>query len=135
MTDRPIDESHEALIRTALKLEGDTPLPEAVVSTYWDTERTARRLFRRGLNDTELILVLLLAGRPTLEKPVSFLDEKAEPGDTVLAKHRGKWQWGIFKSYKGKSVVVQLEDETAEDREFDAISVRRPAREELETIQ
>lgn len=133
MTDRPLPDHHEGLLRTALKLEDGAPLPEKLVELYWDAERTARRIGAR-LDDTCLVMICLLANRATPADPVSFLDQPAKHGDRVLAKYRGEWRWGTFKHKKGNNVVVQIDDDTAEDRSFSATSVRLPSREELKLI-
>lgn len=132
-----MDENHEAILRNALKLEPNTVLPSDVVDLYWDVERTARRL-GQNLSVHELILVVMLAGRPTQENPVSFLDEtNLKVGDRILAKYRGKWRWGRFvrQDQQTKRIHVALdEDNGEEERKMSATSVRFPTREELKLI-
>lgn len=130
-----LPETHEALLRRALKLEEDANLPQHLIDLYWNAERTNRRLFMRGVDDNLLVTILLLAGLATPAPPVSFLDKNAKRGDRVLVKHRDEWVWGTFKAYKAKKVIVQLDDGTAEDRECEPTHVRTPAREELALIQ
>lgn len=129
MTDRPLPECHEGILKTALKLEPNDLLPDELVQLYWDAERTARRIGCR-LDNNNLVTICLLANRTTPADPVSFLDQTAKHGDRVLAKFRGEWRWGVFKARRGKLVLVQIDDDTAEDREFSATAVRRPSKEE-----
>ena len=133
MTDRPLPEHHEGLLKVALKLEESANIPQEVVDLYWDAERTARRMGHH-IGGTELVLICLLANRATPPDPVSFLDENAKLGDRVLAKHRRDWRWGTFKAKAGKKIIVQLDDDTGEDREFNPTAVRFPTREELSLI-
>ena len=135
MTDRPLPEEHEGLLRTALHLKAGEALPEVVVRTYWDAERTARRMGAR-LDSTALVMICLLANRAAPEPPASFLDgPPPKHGDRVLAKFRDKWRWGHFRAVKGRSVIVLVDDDPAvEDREFKPTDVRRPSREELSLI-
>lgn len=129
----PLPEHHEGLLRTALKLEVDAELPDKLVELYWSAERTARRIGCR-LNENNLVTICLLANRTTPASPVSFLDQNSKHGDRVLARFRGEWRWGTFKVKRGKNIVVQIDDDTAEDREFHPTSVRLPSREELKLI-
>lgn len=133
MTDRPIPEEHEGLLKSALKLEENGELPKDVVELYWQTTRTARRIGQHVSGDL-LVVIALLAGRATKPDPVSFIDREPVAGERVLAKHRDEWHWGVFKRVNGKSVVVQLDDDTAEDREFGPTQVRRPSRAERKLI-
>jgi len=132
-----MDENHEAILRNALKLESNTDLPSDVVDLYWDIERTARRL-GQNLSVHELILVVVLAGRPTQADPTSFLDERdIKTGDRVLAKYRNGWKWGRFvkHDHQQKKVIVTLDDDNGEEeRRFSATGVRHPSREELKLI-
>lgn len=126
-------EHHEGLLRTALKLEEGVALPDKLVELYWDAERTARRLGCR-LDEHNLVTICLLANRTSPANPVSFLDQTAQHGDRVLARFRGEWRWGFFKCKNGKSIIVQIDDDTAEDREFHPTSVRFPSKEERKLI-
>lgn len=133
MTDRPIPEEHEGLLLSALKLEPNNELPKDVVELYWETTRTARRIGQPVSGDL-LVVICLIAGRATQSDPVSFLDREPVVGERVLAKHRDEWHWGEFKRLNGKRVIVQLDDDTAEDREFGPTQVRRPSRAERKLI-
>ena len=132
-----IDENHEAILKTLLKFEPHAALPPDIVEMYWDVERTARRI-GKNLSEHELILIVMLAGRPTQADPVSFLDEhEIQTGDRVLAKYRGKWRWGRFVRHdqETKRIHVTLDEDNGEDeRKFSATSVRFPTREELKSI-
>lgn len=129
----PLPECHEGLLRTALKLEEGDQLPDKLIELYWDAERTARRIGCR-LDNNNLVTICLLANRTSPANPISFLDVSAKHGDRVLARFRGEWRWGFFKVKKGKCIVVQIDDDTAEDREFHPTSVRFPSKEELKLI-
>lgn len=136
-TDRPIDENHEQALKQILRLSESETLPDNVVELYWDVNRTARRL-GFSLSDRELLLILILVNRPVQEPPASFLtlikDKAVAVGDVVLAKHRDEWHWGNYKRMVGKQVLVQLKDDTGEDREFQPICVRLPTKEEKDKI-
>jgi hypothetical protein len=121
------------LLKTALKLEENNELPKEVVELYWDTTRTARRIGQAVSGDL-LVTICLLANRATPADPKSFLDRDATTGERVLAKHRDEWTWGTFKSTRSGKVIVQLDDDTAEDREFGPTLVRRPSRAERKLI-
>jgi hypothetical protein len=112
--DRPIPEEHEGLLKSALKLEENNELPKEVVELYWDTTRTARRIGQAVSGDL-LVTICLLANRATPADPKSFLDRDA-------------------KSTRSGKVIVQLDDDTAEDREFGPTLVRRPSRAERKLI-
>jgi hypothetical protein len=135
MTERPLPEEHEGLMKTALKLQPTEALPTGLVELYWDAERTARRIGCR-LDMTSLVMICLLANRATPASPVSFLDgPKAVHGDRVLVRFRGEWRWGVYKTQHGKALIVQVDDDPAiEDREFHPTSVRWPTKEELALI-
>lgn len=134
---REMNESHEALLKTALKLNENDELPENVVDIYWQVETTARRL-HLGIGCSELLLVALFSNRPTPEDPVSFMDlvyaNKVHLNDRVVAKFRNQWRWGWFKGVKDDKVVVQLDDDTAEEREFAPTGVRIPSKDEKRKI-
>jgi hypothetical protein len=136
--EQPIDEQHEAQLKTALKLSESQPLPESVVELYWDVSRTAIRLGTR-ISPSELILVVMLANRATTPDPVSFLDEEEhiQAGDRVLAKFRKAWRWGRFvrMDQHERRVIVALDDDPGEnERSFAPTGVRYPSREELKAI-
>lgn len=133
MTDRPIPEEHESLLKSALKLEESSGLPKEIVELYWEATRTARRIGQNVSGDL-LVTICLIANRGTRPDPVSFLNSNPTLGERVLAKHRDEWHWGTFKRVNGKQVVVQLDDDTAEDREFGPTQVRRPSRAERKLI-
>jgi hypothetical protein len=133
--ERPLPEEHEALLKTILKLEPDSSLPDTLVELYWDAARTARRI---GCNVGHelLITICLLANRATPAAPVSFLDvaKQTKVGSRVLARFRGDWRWGVYHGTVGVNVRVEIDDDTAEVREFAPTSVRLPSREELKKI-
>lgn len=131
--EREVPEEHAGLLKTALKLEENDNLPKHVVELYWDAARTARRIGQPVSGDL-LVTICLLANRATPPDPVSFLDRKPVGGERVLAKHRDEWHWGTFKRVNNKKVIVQLDDDTAEDREFGPTQVRRPSRAERKLI-
>jgi hypothetical protein len=131
--DRPLPEHHVQLLKSALKLDEEATLPEHVEEIYWCVERTARRI-GQNIDGNTLVMICMLANRPTTPDPVSFLDAKPAYGDKVLAKFRGDWRWGVFHKMARKKVVVQLDDDTAEEREFHPTQVRRPSREEKALI-
>ena len=137
MEERPMDESHESLLRTALKLGPEDPLPENVVDIYWDVARTSSRM-GGTMSHPLLVLVVMLSGKGTPADPVSFLDEKdVSRGDRVLAKFRGKWRWGrwVLVDLADKKIHVQLDEDAGEDiRKFQPSSVRWPTRDELKSI-
>jgi hypothetical protein len=137
MSERPISEEHEAILKTALNIEESEPLPDNVRELYWDVERTARRIGGR-VDGALLVFIAVWSGRPTPGEPVSFLDviktKAIKVQGRVLARHRNEWHWGKYKGVKGKKIVVQLDDDTAEDREFHPTVVRLPTRDEVKTI-
>ena len=131
--DRPLPDYHEGLLKTALKLEPTDDLPADIIDLYWSTERTARSVGCRIGNEM-LVTICLMASRTTPANPVSFLDEKPRHGDRVLAKFRNEWRWGVYLRTHGKAIVVQIYDNTAEEREFGPTHVRWPSKEELKLI-
>lgn len=138
MSEQPMDESHEAQLKTCLKLDQETPLPEAVVDLYWEVARTAHRLGGR-VGMSELVLIVMLANAAPAPDPVSFLDEKdyVQKGDRVLAKFRKQWRWGRFvrMDERETKVIVSLDDDPGEnERAFAPTGVRYPTREELKSI-
>ena len=138
MSEQPMDDRHEAMLKTALKLVESQPLPEAVVELYWEAARTATRLGTR-LSPSDLLTVVLLANAAPRPDPVSFLDERndIQRGDRVLAKFRKAWRWGRFvrMDERDAKVVVPLDDDAGEnERSFAPTSVRYPTREELKKI-
>jgi len=133
--DRPLPEDHEALLKTALKLEPDHLLPHEVVELYWDATRTARSMCC-NIGVETLVTICLLANRATPAAPVSFLDicKDVKVGSRVLARFRGEWRWGEYFGNFSKRIQVQIDDDTAEVREFAPTSVRLPSRAELKMI-
>lgn len=133
---KEIPECHESIVRAASGTTSGS-IPERVVDIYWDLSRTLRKV---GLNVTEreIALVCVLAGMPSPDPPVSFLNAIEEygiaPGDKVLVKFRKKWRWAIFSQLKDGKVVAQIEDDLAEDREFLITNVRVPSLEEKQSL-
>ena len=123
-----MNENHEALLKTALRLESDQFLPKNIVDLYWKFERTLRRL-HCNVSVEALALMCILIDRPTPEAPVSFLDSDATRGDRVLAKLAGDWRWGNYVGVKNKQVIVTLD--SGEDHLFSPVDVRIPTREEI----
>lgn len=138
MSEQPMDERHEAMLKTALKLTEDHSLPDAVVELYWDAARTALRLGTR-IGPPELLTIILLAKAAPPSDPISFLDERGhiQRGDRVLAKFRKAWRWGRFvrMDERDAKVIVALDDDAGEnERAFAPTGVRYPTREELKLI-
>ena len=135
--ERPIPENDEAQLKTILKLEESESLPQKVKELYWQVSRTARRL-GFAVTGHELLLIAMLLNRAEPEQPKSFLDivraNKVKRDDRVIAKFRGDWKWGWYKGTKQNKVLVQLDDESAEDRQIGPTLVRLPTKDELATI-
>jgi hypothetical protein len=137
MIEPAMPESHEARLKTALKLNECDDLPKDVVDIYWQVARTARRL-GAPCDTSELLLVCLLANKPSRPDPVSFLDNtELEYGTRVLAKFRNQWRFGklIRVDKQTKKVIVSLDDDPgADERTFSPTSVTLPSHEELKGI-
>lgn len=121
---------HEALLKTALGLDGDDSevvLPDNVTDLYWKFERTYRKLHVNVSLET-LALICILVGRPAQEKPISFLDSDVERGDSVLAKHKGYWAWSTYVATRNGKIRVCLSN--GEEHEFGVLDVRVPTKEE-----
>ena len=138
-TERPMVEEHEAMLKTALKLGPSDILPAKVVDLYWEFTGTARRI-GHPIGGRELVTICILSGMPTPENPISFIDAvnagKVKLEDIVLAKFRRQWRWGRYQGYNSaqKRILVQLDDDTAEVREFNPTGVRFPIKEEMDSI-
>lgn len=137
MIEPAMPESHEARLKTALKLNECDDLPKEVVDLYWEVTRTARRL-GSPVDARELILVCMLANKPSRPDPVSFLDHgDLQYGTRVLAKFRNQWRWGklVRVDKRQKKVVVSLDDDAgADERTFSPTNVTLPSNEELRGI-
>lgn len=137
INERPMDESHEQMLKKVLKLSEADPIPENIKDLYWDIVRTARTL-GFSISERELLLILIIANRPVQESPVSFFDlvieDAVKTNDRVLAKWRDKWRWGTYKGISSDKVVVQIDDETAEDRKFGPTFVRLPTQKEIDKV-
>lgn len=135
--DRSLSNEHEALLRTALRLDESRSIPDRAIDLYWEFSRTLRRL-GLPLTERELAIITVLAGLAPPEPATSFLDEAPvlQVNDRVLAKFRGKFRWGYYQGVdsRSKKILVQLDDETAEVRNFSPTSVRLPEKEELASI-
>lgn len=133
----PLPENHENKLRTILGLGPGDLLPAEVEETYDAVRRTARKLHFH-MDDRELILVSMLAGRPTPEPPASFFDQvnKLDHGAKVLAKYRGKMRFATYKGYDrhAKQVLVDVDDYPGEIRRLKITSVRMPTKEELNLV-
>lgn len=139
MIERPIEESHEQKLKTILGISEGSTLPARVVDLYWKTARTCRKI-GEPIRPSNLVVMAMMLDMAPPPPPVSFIDEieskNVAVGQAVLAKFRNQWRWGVYVKYeKGlKKVVVQLSDESAEERKFAVTSVRLPSKEELEGI-
>ena len=133
----PLPNEHEALLKTALKIEGGKDLPQNVIDTYWDMERTARRL-RAPINATTLLMVVMLARGGSPPDPESFMDDvpAMKRGDRVLVKFRNKFVWGRFICADSvtKNITVELDQDSGDQRQFKPTGVRKPTIEELRGI-
>jgi hypothetical protein len=132
-----MNDEHAALLRTALKLEDGADLPQNVIDTYWDLERTARRL-RATIDRTALLMIVMIARGGSPPDPDSFLDEvpAMKRGDRVLAKFRNQWKWGKFVAVEQatKRIIVELDQDCGSERNFQPTGVRKPTKEELVSI-
>lgn len=135
--ERPIYEDHEAMLKTVCGIDEDGELPKHVVKKYWQMERALRKVHCSFTHET-LALVSVLADTVAEPPPESFLDvaQTLSRNDRVLAKFRNGWRWGKYQHVRPEipAIVVQLDSEDAEDREFTPTKVRLPTREELKAI-
>lgn len=131
-----ISDEHLTKLRKLIGLDVNDDIPEDVEELYWHYERCCRRL-GRPVEDEQLISVVVTTGRNPAP-PVTFIDlvkeGKVAAGEQVLAKFRKEWKFGTFKKIKGNKIIVQVLDDSAEDREFVATDVRLPTREEMKVL-
>lgn len=135
----PMPEHHEVLLKALLRLNEEDSLPPAVEDLYNELRR-AMRICGAFVNENQLILIPILLNRVERPEAESFLDTVAANlvarDELVVAKWRGKWQFGRYIStdVKRKKVRVVLEDETGEEREIAAGEVRLPTAGECEVM-
>jgi len=116
--EHPVDEHHEAILKTILKLDEGLELPDEVKREYWKIKRPADRIGHH-LDGGDLIRIALAAFGSTPEVgPYSFLpySKNFKAGDPVVAEWRGNKTPAKFVRVKGKQVVVLFDDGTAEER-------------------
>ena len=136
--EHPLSDVDEQKLRLLTCIEKpDEALPDNLLEVYDKVRRTARRL-GKGMDDTLLVVAAMLAGQPTPEAPISFLDTALEMSkdERVLAYFRGKYRWGRFQRVQDydKRIVVILDESPSEERKFKPTSVRRPSSDELRGI-
>lgn len=134
MSEKPLPESHEGLLKTALRIEEHNEVPAEIVELYWEFERLCRRVTRRGVADDQIPLLVLLAGHGIKPPPRTYLDCEPKRGDRCIVKWKKDWRWAEFQGFKGKTVLAQVLDDSAEVREFKLTEVRAPTAEELATV-
>lgn len=134
MSEKPLPESHEGLLKTGLRIEEGGDVPQHVVDLYWEFERLCRRVTCRGVQDDQIPLLLLIAGHGIKGAPTTFLDSNPALGSKCIVRWRGQWLWAQYQGAKGSNVLATLLDDTAEVREFKVTDVRAPTKEELKTI-
>jgi len=136
MESRPMIPNDVALLRTLLKIDENTPLPEALVDLYWKVTNTFRRV-QENITPKDLAWMVLLLDRPTPTDPVSFLeivkDKGVKRGDRVLAYDDKDWKAGKYVGTKNRQILVAL-DGKGDSREFGPTVVRLPDRLELALI-
>jgi hypothetical protein len=142
MTEQVISQDQELLLKTAVNIPENEPLPERVVELYWEVNRTARRLGLPMSKDMIAMLVVLCGFAPKPD-PVSFMDDiehgLVQHGDRVLGEFRSKWRWGWYRGVDNsapsrKKVKVEFDDGNSEVRSLSPTKVRRPTKEELTKI-
>jgi len=137
MNDRPLADGHEALLKTALKLGANDPLPPEIIKNYWEVVTTMRRL-GENVGTKDLAWIVLRAGASTPPTPLTFLDVVSrggvKPNGRILARFRNDWEFGRFKRVRGKKVIATLDATAHTERELSPTEVRLPLREELVAI-
>jgi hypothetical protein len=129
--------NHEALLKTALRLQEHEPLPTEIVERYWEVSRTFRRL-GETVRGQDLAWIAILAGRPVPKAPTTILDVIKDGqlvrGGRVLGLWRDEWKFGRYVKSRGKKVIVVLDEGPPEEREFGPTEVRIPDRNELSVV-
>ena len=135
---RPFEDGHDDILRTAMKLNVEDPLPVTIVTAYWDLVRTFRRI-HETVTQKDLAWLVINAGRATPGDPVTILDAVKDgrvARDTkVLAYWRGEWRAARYQGKKGKKVYAIIDGDKAEEREFAATELRVPSRDELALVE
>ncbi len=125
-------DEHRNYLTKHFGLVDGADLPKRVLEQYWRTKRLADRS-NITLDIRDLMYVALNCGEPLPgERPETFLDVARRLdlkfGAPVVCKWRNGDKDGVFQSITGDGkVLVQLNDGTAEAREFDPEKVRLAA--------
>lgn len=122
------DDVHEAKIKTILKLPEAIAIPEETVALYWKVKRAADRISTQ-LTDMDLVWLTVMSGTmipPPPKKDFGDVAPHVQFGQPVEVKWKfGRWKKGEYHGQlPNGNFVVQLDDGTAEDREFAPDAVR-----------
>lgn len=133
-----LDEDQEARIKAVLQLDERRPIPEAFLDVYKEMWLTLGQLGVHTMPNEVLAVLAVVVNRATRPAPESFLDvlddSNVTYGTRVVAKFRKKWTLGRFVRLAQKTIIVQLDDDTAEERSIKPTQVRLATREDLNLV-
>jgi len=132
-------EEQEALLKTAMRIDERRRLPAAARELFGEIKIAFDRVGVHYVSPEILGLIPVLLNRVARPEPKTFFDEVQEHGDVkygvrVVAKFRNKWQAGIFHAIEKGKVIVQLDDDTAEERKLGPTAVRLATKDDLRKI-
>lgn len=132
-------EEQEALLKTAMQIDERRKLPEDARELFGEIKITMDRLGIHYVSPEMLAWIPIILNRVARPEPKTFFDEVQEHGDVkygtrIVAKFRNKWQAGHFHAIEKGRVIVQLDDDTAEERKLGPTSVRIATKEDLQKI-
>ena len=135
LSDRPMDEEHEAMLLRLTGQDVDGSLPQRVVEIYWDLRKIADPI-RARIEPITLAWIVMLAKTAPKDPPESFFDETdVKRDDPVVVKFRGRYRlarW-IENDRHEKKVIAALEDD-GEARRFTPTNVRKATEADLEAV-
>jgi hypothetical protein len=130
---RPLPETDESRLKSALRLEQQDELPKEVVDLYWRVERLSRIIRNSGVSDDGLIMVAAICGggQPNVKTFIETARE-IDRGTPVQALFKNEWVSGKYWGIKHNKILVCIDNDSVANREFGSTEVRLPTKSELE---